>query len=135
MSDTPNGRIASAALPCASTMSNADAVSRWSRDSSSFLELVRNTEFLSSKLKNPVPIPALKEKKLLDAVGGYAFLTQVSSRIPTTAQAGFFIEKVRDTAAMRQAIREFTEAVDRIYDLTGGGKELEAVQALVHRSP
>lgn len=67
----------------------------------------------------------LKEKKLLDAVGGYAFLAQVSSRIPTTAQAGFFIEKVRDTAAMRQAIREFTEAVERIYDLTGGGKELE----------
>lgn len=67
----------------------------------------------------------LKEKKLLDSVGGYAFLSQVSSRIPTTAQAGFFMEKVRDTAAMREAIRQFTEAVERVHDLTGGGKELE----------
>jgi replicative DNA helicase len=69
----------------------------------------------------------LKEKKLLDAVGGYAFLTQVSGRIPTTAQAGFFIEKVRDTAAMRQAIREFTEAIESVHNLTEGGKGLEEI--------
>jgi replicative DNA helicase len=66
----------------------------------------------------------MKERKELDAVGGYAFLAQVSSRVPTTAQVGFFIEKVRDTAAMRQTIREFTEGIDKVHDLTGGGREL-----------
>jgi len=38
----------------------------------------------------------LKTARQLDTVGGYAFLTQVSSRIPTTAQAGYFIDKVRE---------------------------------------
>lgn len=67
----------------------------------------------------------LKERKELDQVGGYQFIAQVSSRIPTTAQAGFFIEKVRDLAAMRQTVREMTEAVEQVYALTGGGRELQ----------
>jgi replicative DNA helicase len=37
----------------------------------------------------------LKTQRLLDGIGGYAYLTQISSRIPTTAQAQYFIEKVR----------------------------------------
>ena len=41
----------------------------------------------------------LKTARQLDQIGGYAFLTQVSSRIPTTAQAGYFIEKVREQSA------------------------------------
>src|SRR5215204_4928150 len=43
----------------------------------------------------------LKTARQLDQIGGYAFLTQVSSRIPTTAQAGYFIEKVREQALLR----------------------------------
>ena len=38
----------------------------------------------------------LKTARQLDQIGGYAFLTQVSSRIPTTAQASYFIQKVRE---------------------------------------
>jgi hypothetical protein len=40
----------------------------------------------------------LKTKKKLDQIGGYSFLTQVSSRIPTTAQADYFIQKVKEQA-------------------------------------
>src|SRR5947199_11818 len=47
----------------------------------------------------------LKTARQLDAIGGYAFLTQVSSRIPTTAQAGYFIEKVREQSLLREIIR------------------------------
>jgi len=47
----------------------------------------------------------LKTAKQLDAVGGYAFLTQVSSRIPTTAQAGYYIDKVRELHLLRELIR------------------------------
>ena len=62
----------------------------------------------------------LKTAKLLDKVGGYAFLTQVSSRIPTTAQAGFFIEKVRELALLREIIRAGTGTVEACYDFSGG---------------
>ena len=44
----------------------------------------------------------LKTSRQLDQIGGYAFLAQVSARIPTTAQAGYFIEKVREQALLRE---------------------------------
>ena len=62
----------------------------------------------------------LKTAKQLDAVGGYAFLTQVSSRIPTTAQAGYFIEKVREQSLLREIIRSATGAVEECYNFSGG---------------
>jgi replicative DNA helicase len=62
----------------------------------------------------------LKTSRQLDQIGGYAFLTQVSSRIPTTAQAGYFIEKVREQALLREIIRSATGAVEDCYGFTGG---------------
>lgn len=62
----------------------------------------------------------LKTARQLDAVGGYAFLAQVSSRIPTTAQAGYFIEKVREQALLREIIRSATGAVEDCYGFSGG---------------
>ena len=62
----------------------------------------------------------LKTSRQLDTVGGYAFLTQVSSRIPTTAQAGYFIEKVRELALLREIIRSATGAVEDCYGFSGG---------------
>ena len=62
----------------------------------------------------------LKTARQLDAIGGYAFLTQVSSRIPTTAQAGYFIEKVRELALLREIIRSATGAVEDCYNFSGG---------------
>jgi replicative DNA helicase len=62
----------------------------------------------------------LKTARLLDQIGGYAFLTQVSSRIPTTAQASYFIDKVRELALLREIIRSATGAVEDCYNFTGG---------------
>ncbi len=62
----------------------------------------------------------LKTSRQLDQVGGYAFLTQVSSRIPTTAQAGYFIERVREQALLREIIRSATGAVEDCYGFSGG---------------
>ncbi|WP_414664830.1 replicative DNA helicase [Horticoccus sp. 23ND18S-11] len=62
----------------------------------------------------------LKTARQLDQIGGYAFLAQVSSRIPTTAQAGYFIEKVREQALLREIIRSATGAVEECYGFTGG---------------
>jgi len=62
----------------------------------------------------------LKSARQLDQVGGYAFLSQVSGRIPTTAQAGYFIEKVREQALLREMIRSATAAVEDCYNFSGG---------------
>jgi replicative DNA helicase len=62
----------------------------------------------------------LKTSRQLDAVGGFAFLTQVSSRIPTTAQAGYFIEKVREQHLLRELIRSATGAVEDCHNFSGG---------------
>jgi replicative DNA helicase len=74
----------------------------------------------------------LKTTRQLDAVGGYAFLTQVSSRIPTTAQAGYFIEKVREQALLREIIRSATGAVEDCYNFSGGIDEfVDQVEAKI----
>jgi len=62
----------------------------------------------------------LRTAKRLDEIGGYAFLAQVSSRIPTTAQAGYFIEKVRELALLRDIIKAGTSAVEDCYNFSGG---------------
>jgi len=62
----------------------------------------------------------LKTARQLDTVGGYAFLTQVSSRIPTTAQASYFIQKVREQSLLRDIIRSATGAVEECYNFSGG---------------
>lgn len=63
----------------------------------------------------------LLSSKQLDAVGGYAFLTQVSAKIPTTAQASYFIEKVVEQAELRRVIRDASAAVEQCYSYSGGG--------------
>jgi replicative DNA helicase len=62
----------------------------------------------------------LKTTRQLEAIGGYAFLTQISSRIPTTAQATYFIERVREQSLLREIIRSATGAVEDCYNFSGG---------------
>lgn len=61
----------------------------------------------------------LKKTHQLDSVGGYTFLAQVSSRIPTTAQADYFIKRVRDQALLRGVIRTAVGAVETAYNYSG----------------
>lgn len=65
----------------------------------------------------------LKTSRELDQIGGYAYLTQVSSRIPTTAQSNFFIEKVRELELLREVIKIGTYAVEETYSYSGGLEE------------
>jgi replicative DNA helicase len=62
----------------------------------------------------------LKTSRQLDSIGGYAFLTRVSGSIPTTAQAGYFIERVREQHLLREIIRSATGAVEDCFNFTGG---------------
>ena len=74
----------------------------------------------------------LKTARQLDAVGGYAFLTRVSGSIPTTAQAGYFIERVREQHLLREIIRSATGAVEECFNFTGGIDEfVDQVEARI----
>jgi replicative DNA helicase len=62
----------------------------------------------------------LAKTKQLDQVGGYAFITQVSSRVPTTAQAPYFIERVREQATLRALITTAAKVVEECHAFAGG---------------
>lgn len=68
-------------------------------------------------------VEELRTRRQLEAVGGMPYLMQVTSRVPTTAYAGYFIEKVREKHILREVIREATGAVERAYGFTGGLEE------------
>lgn len=68
----------------------------------------------------------LKARKQLDVVGGYAFLVQVSARVPTTAQTGYFIDQVRGYALRRALIREAQAAMEECFDGTAVVDEVAA---------
>lgn len=61
----------------------------------------------------------LKTSKQLETVGGYAYLTQISARIPTTAQAQYFIDKVRELHLLRELIKVATGAVEKCFNYEG----------------
>lgn len=62
----------------------------------------------------------LKTAGDLDQIGGYAFLTQVSARIPTSAQASYFIERVRSLSLLREIIRTTTGLAEDAYGAQDG---------------
>lgn len=62
----------------------------------------------------------LKTTGRLEAIGGFDHLAQVSGRIPTTAQAGYFLDKVLELAILRRLIRDCTEAVESAFNYQGG---------------
>jgi replicative DNA helicase len=65
----------------------------------------------------------LKTRRQLDAVGGFPYLMQVTGKIPTTAHAGYFIEKVREKHLLRELIKTATGAIEQAYSFTGGLEE------------
>lgn len=64
----------------------------------------------------------------LDRIGGFAFIAQVSSRIPTTANASYFISKVHEQAALREFIRCSNNGVEDAFNFSGELSEFLALQ-------
>ncbi|WP_221030212.1 replicative DNA helicase [Actomonas aquatica] len=75
----------------------------------------------------PVAIEVLAEELKttgqLDEIGGLPYLMQVSSRIPTTAQTDYFIERVRELHLLRQLIKVGTSTVEQCFNFQGGLEE------------
>ena len=68
-------------------------------------------------------IEELRTAQQLEAVGGVPYLIQVSARIPTTAQALYFIEKVRELYLLRELIKVTTSTVEQCFAYQGGIEE------------
>jgi replicative DNA helicase len=68
-------------------------------------------------------IEELRTAQQLEAVGGLPYLIQVSARIPTTAQAVYFIEKVRELYLLRELIKVTTSTVEQCFAYQGGIEE------------
>lgn len=68
----------------------------------------------------------LKRRGLLATVGGFAYLTQVSSRIPTSAEEAHFIERVRDLATKRELIEWLGSRVEAAFDENSSAREIAA---------
>lgn len=71
----------------------------------------------------PIDLDILQQElvrsKLLQEVGGFAYLMQLSQRMPTTAQADYFIAKIGELNRLRELIKAATGAVERCYTYTG----------------
>ena len=80
-----------------------------------------------NKRGQPVTIEVLAEelstRRLFEQVGGFPYLMQVTGKIPTTAHAGYFIEKVREKHLLRELIKTATGAIEQAYGFTGGLEE------------
>jgi replicative DNA helicase len=58
----------------------------------------------------------LRDRNLLDAVGGPAFVTNLFTFVPTAANVQYYLEIVRDKYILRQIISAGTESVRRAYE-------------------
>jgi hypothetical protein len=65
----------------------------------------------------------LKRTRQLDELGGYAYLTRISGRIPTTAGVAFFIDRLMKLSQLRDIVRAATSAVEDCYSYTGEDME------------
>ncbi|MGH7954224.1 MAG: replicative DNA helicase, partial [Limisphaerales bacterium] len=72
----------------------------------------------------------LKDKQLLDQIGGIAYLAQLQDSVPSAANLSYYLEIVREKFLLRKMISTCTEVVGRVYDYEG---EVEALMDEVER--
>jgi len=58
----------------------------------------------------------LRDRNLLDSVGGAAFVTNLFTFVPTAANVQYYLEIVRDKYILREIISASTESVRRAYE-------------------
>jgi replicative DNA helicase len=58
----------------------------------------------------------LRDRNLLDAIGGASFVTSLYTFVPTSANVNYYLEIVRDKYILRQIIAASTESVRRAYE-------------------
>jgi replicative DNA helicase len=82
---------------------------------------------------------SMETDKTLEGVGGLARLMEISMRMPTTAQASYFIEKIKELYLLRELIKFGTGTVEQCFDYSGGLNEFlagteRAYLSVLHRN-
>jgi replicative DNA helicase len=72
----------------------------------------------------------LKDKQLLEQVGGIAYLSQLQDSVPSAANLSYYLEIVREKFLLRKMISVCTDVVGRVYDYEG---EVDALMDEVER--
>jgi replicative DNA helicase len=72
----------------------------------------------------------LKDKQLLEQVGGISYLSQLQDAVPSAANLSYYLEIVREKFLLRKMISVCTEVVGRVYDYEG---EVDALMDEVER--
>ena len=72
----------------------------------------------------------LKDRKVLEEVGGYVYLSQLADAVPSAANLGYYLEIIFDKFLLRKMIRVCTEVVGRVYEYEG---EVDALMDEVER--
>lgn len=66
-----------------------------------------------------VLVEELQKAGSLEEVGGLAYVVELSGAVPTSAQASYFIERVREQALLRATIRAASAVVEECHGFTG----------------
>ena len=72
----------------------------------------------------------LKDRQLLEQVGGLAYLAQLQDAVPSAANLAYYLDIVREKFLLRKMIATCTDVVGRVYDYEG---EVDALMDEVER--
>jgi replicative DNA helicase len=72
----------------------------------------------------------LKDKQLLEQIGGIAYLAQLQDAVPSAANLSYYLDIVREKFLLRKMITTCTDVVGRVYDYEG---EVDALMDEVER--
>src|SRR5437879_837401 len=72
----------------------------------------------------------LKNKQLLDEVGGFPYLAGLPDTVPSSANLSYYMDIVQEKYLLRKMIHTCTEVVSRVYDYEG---EVDALMDEVER--
>ena len=75
----------------------------------------------------------LRDKKILAAVGGAAYLTELQTFVPTDAAIAYYLESVRDKYILRETIATCTESARRALEAGDQNEPLELLDQVESR--
>jgi len=76
----------------------------------------------------------LKDRQLLDQVGGIAYLSQLQDAVPSAANLSYYLDIVKEKYLLRKLIATCTSVVGKVYDFEGEVDELldEVEKEILH---
>jgi replicative DNA helicase len=66
----------------------------------------------------------LKDRQLLEQIGGVAYLSQLQDAVPSAANLSYYLEKIQEKYLLRKLVQTCSGVVGRIYDFEGNVEEL-----------